>query len=52
MRNIEASEWIGRPALLLIEHADKTGTGLSRFRLRFEQLAATGEGAKTTGADT
>jgi len=36
MRNIEASQWIGRPALLLIEHKDKTGAGLSRFRLRFE----------------
>jgi len=52
MRNLEISRWIGRPALLLIEHEDETGTGLSRFRLRFEQLAVTGEGAKTTGADT
>ncbi len=41
MRNIEASQWIGRSALLLIEHKDKTGMGLNRFRLRFEQLAAT-----------
>jgi type IV pilus assembly protein PilN len=43
MRNIESSEWIGKPLLLLIEHKDKTGTGLSHFRLRFEQLKASGE---------
>jgi len=52
MRNLEGSQRIGRPSLLLLEHEDKIGTGLSRFRLRFEQLAVTGEGAKTTGADT
>jgi type IV pilus assembly protein PilN len=38
MRNIEASQWIGKPLLLLIEHKEETGTGLSHFRLRFEQL--------------
>jgi len=43
MRNIEASEWIGKPLLLLIEHKEKTGTGLSHFRLRFEQLDVGGE---------
>jgi type IV pilus assembly protein PilN len=37
MRNIEASAWIGDPRLLLIEHKDKTGTGLSHFRLQFIQ---------------
>lgn len=37
MRNIEASRWIGNPLLLLIEHKDKTGTGLSHFRLQFQQ---------------
>jgi type IV pilus assembly protein PilN len=37
MRNIEAATWIGKPLLMLIEHKDKTGTGLSHFRLRFEQ---------------
>jgi type IV pilus assembly protein PilN len=37
MRNIEASAWVGDPALQLIENKDQTGTGLSRFRLRFEQ---------------
>ncbi|MBK1644979.1 pilus assembly protein PilN [Thiocapsa imhoffii] len=38
MRNIEASDWIGRPNLLLIEHRDNTGTGLSHFRLSFQQM--------------
>lgn len=42
MRNIEASKWIGKPLLLLIEHKDQTGTGLSHFRLRFEQLTESG----------
>jgi type IV pilus assembly protein PilN len=37
MRNIEASAWVGNPSLQLIENKDQTGTGLSRFRLRFEQ---------------
>ncbi len=37
MRNIEASAWVGDPSLQLIENKDQTGTGLSRFRLRFDQ---------------
>lgn len=37
MRNIEDSLWIGNPILLLIENKEKTGDGLSRFRLRMEQ---------------
>jgi type IV pilus assembly protein PilN len=45
MRNIEASEWIGNPLLMLIENKEKTGTGLSHFRLRFEQVATGGEEA-------
>jgi len=44
MRNIDASEWIGDPTLQLIENKDQTGTGLSRFRLRFEQRLAGAEG--------
>jgi type IV pilus assembly protein PilN len=40
MRSIEASKWIGKPLLMLIETSDKTGTGMSHFRLRFEQLSA------------
>lgn len=39
MRNIEASPWISEPRLLLIEAKDKTGTGLSHFRLQFSQKA-------------
>jgi type IV pilus assembly protein PilN len=38
MRNIEASEWIGKPRLLVIEQKDKTGTGMNHFELRFKQL--------------
>ncbi|HSO83225.1 PilN domain-containing protein [Thiocapsa sp.] len=37
MRSIEASQWIGKPRLLLIE--DKTGTGRSQFRLSFDQVS-------------
>jgi type IV pilus assembly protein PilN len=40
MRNVEGSGWIGNPRLLLIEHKDKTGTGLSHFRLSFDQIQA------------
>ena len=38
MRSIEGSRWIGNPRLLLIEHKDKTGTGMSHFRLSFDQV--------------
>ena len=44
MRNIEASEWVNNPTLQLIENKDQTGTGLSRFRLRFEQRLPGAEG--------
>lgn len=37
MRNIERSDWLSNPRLLLIENKDKTGTGLSHFRLSFDQ---------------
>jgi len=37
MRNIQASDWINNPDLLLIENKDQTGTGLSHFRLGFRQ---------------
>jgi type IV pilus assembly protein PilN len=40
MRNVEGSGWIGNPRLLLIENKDKTGTGLSHFRLSFDQIQA------------
>jgi type IV pilus assembly protein PilN len=49
MRSVEGSAWIGHPRLQLIEHKDKTGTGLSHFRLSFDQIqpgaAATADGA-------
>jgi type IV pilus assembly protein PilN len=49
MRNVESSEWIGNPRLLLIENKDKTGTGLSHFRLSFDQIQAkpNGDGAES-----
>jgi len=37
MRNVQASQWIGDPQLLVIENKDQTGTGLSHFRLSFTQ---------------
>lgn len=46
MRNIEGSDWIGSPRLLLIENKDKTGTGLSHFRLSFEQIGTAPEGGE------
>ncbi len=50
MHNVEGSGWIGNPRLLLIEHKDKTGTGLSHFRLSFDQVrpeAGDGENAES-----
>jgi type IV pilus assembly protein PilN len=44
MRNIDASAWIGNPVLLLIENKDETATGLSHFRLRFDQRKPGAEG--------
>lgn len=40
MRNIQTSGWISEPNLLLIENKDQTGTGLSHFRLGFQQKRA------------
>lgn len=48
MRNIESSQWVGTPILLLIEHKDKTGTGFSHFRLQFSQVRP-GENQETAG---
>ncbi|MCB2262117.1 MAG: PilN domain-containing protein [Candidatus Thiosymbion ectosymbiont of Robbea hypermnestra] len=48
MRNIEDSEWIGKPSLIFIEHKDEADPAAGRFRLRFEQLsAATRHGGAT-----
>jgi type IV pilus assembly protein PilN len=38
MRNIDASPWLGNANLKVIEHRDKTGTGLSHFKLAAKQL--------------
>lgn len=43
MRAVDGSRWIGNPRLLLIEHKDKTGTGMSHFRLSFDQVKPTVE---------
>jgi type IV pilus assembly protein PilN len=45
MRKIEASQTIGKPRLLLIENKDKTDTGLSHFRLSFDQISPVEEDA-------
>ncbi|MTW22363.1 PilN domain-containing protein [Allochromatium palmeri] len=39
MRRIESSKSIGQPRLMLIENKDKTDTGLSHFRLSFNQIS-------------
>lgn len=49
MRNIEKSGWISTPRLLLIEHKDKTDTGLSHFRLSFEQVRTNDESRSDAG---
>ncbi len=38
MRNIEASRWLGKPRLLVIENKQVTGTGLSHFKLEAKQI--------------
>ncbi len=38
MRNIQASDWLSKPKLKLIEHKDKTDTGLSHFSLTATQV--------------
>jgi len=49
MRNVEGSAWIGGPKLLLIENKDKTGTGLSHFRLSFDQIGVSPEDGDAAG---
>lgn len=43
MRRIESSKSIGNPRLMLIENKDKTDTGLSHFRLSFDQISPSSE---------
>lgn len=54
MRKIEASQSIGKPRLMLIENKDKTDTGLSHFRLSFDQVSPSSEtnvkGGKTSAS--
>lgn len=41
MRNIDASEWLGRPRLMVIETGAQTGTGLSHFKMSAQQISKT-----------
>jgi type IV pilus assembly protein PilN len=50
MRRIESSDWIGRPRLLLIENKENTDTGLSHFRLAFEQIGRPSDRSRGTTA--
>lgn len=52
MRNVEGSAWIGGPRLLLIENKDKTGTGLSHFRLSFNQIGGKSADGEESGTQT
>lgn len=38
MRNLEASEWLRNPQLDIIQATDESGTRVSRFTLRFNQV--------------
>ncbi len=49
MRNVARSGWISNPQLLLIENKDKTGTGLSHFRMSFEQSPSTTDDSAERG---
>lgn len=44
MRNVEASKWLSKPSLQLIENKDKTGTGFSHFSLMATQVGKTAKG--------
>ena len=43
MRNIENSEWLGKPKLEFIESKEATGSGLSEFKLIVDQISRVGE---------
>lgn len=38
MRNVDDSQWLGSPALQVIENKNKTGTGMSHFTLKVKQI--------------
>lgn len=46
MRNIDDSEWLGKPQLDFIESKEKTGTGYSHFKLTASQISQAGEEKK------
>ncbi|KRT58001.1 PilN domain-containing protein [endosymbiont of Ridgeia piscesae] len=46
MRKIEASQWLGKPNLNLIENKEETGTGLSHFVLVAQQISQNREEEK------
>ncbi len=48
MSKVEAAQAIGKPRLMLIENKDKTGTGLSHFRLSFDQVSQNQDDASET----
>jgi len=39
MRNIDESEWLGKPILQVISNKSKTGTGMSHFTLNAKQIS-------------
>ena len=49
MGMVEGSKTIGQPRLMLIETKDRTGTGLSHFRLSFDQTVTNDESAAKGG---
>ena len=50
MSRVEGSESIGKPRLMLIENKDETETGLSHFRLSFDQISADGDAESNSKA--
>jgi type IV pilus assembly protein PilN len=46
MRNVEASKWLTKPSLQLIENKDKTGTGFSHFSLTAMQVGNASKGGE------
>lgn len=43
MRNLESSEWLANPKLDIIQATDESGTRVSRFILRFNQVVPSSE---------
>lgn len=49
MRNIDSSEWIGKPTLQYIQSEDKVRNEMSHFELKASQLASNTQNAKEGG---